>query len=279
MSHMENSKKPTYIFNWIGGLILFSGYVIGSMLIGLLGLLGKLIFAVDFMQRPWFMMLANAIVFCLMIAAFDFIIVRQNTEKKLNFNFSPTNFYTYFLVFPMMLGMMFIGEFITSQIPTTGPFFGDFYEFFENLMAGLTDDPLVMVLTAVIMAPIFEEIIFRGIIQKGLINNGVKPWKAIVFASIVFGLVHGNPWQFVGAAFLGCVLGLVYYKTKSLLLPMLLHGFNNLSSSILILYTKNESFADAFKVSEWMILGIGIVLFSLFYYLFTKKYKVHYSEI
>ena len=179
----------------------------------------------------------------------------------------------------MMLGMMFVGEFFTSQIPTTGPFFGRFYEFFENLMQFMTDDPIVMVITAVIMAPIFEEIIFRGIIQKGLINNGVKPWKAIVFASIIFGLVHGNPWQFVGAVLLGCVLGLVYYKTKSLLLPMFLHAFNNLCSSILIFYTDTESFADAFKVSEWVILGVGIILLSLFYYLFMNKYKVHYSEI
>lgn len=276
---MENSTYPKYIFDWMGGLILFAGYIAGSMFVGVLGLVGKLMFKLDVMQKPWFMMIANAVVFCLMIAAFDFLMVRQKTGKKLNFNFSPTNFYTYLLIFPMMLGMMFVGEFITSQIPTTGPFFGDFYEFFENLMAGLTDDPVVMVITAVIMAPIFEEIIFRGIIQKGMINNGVKPWKAILLASVLFGLIHGNPWQFVGATLLGTVLGLVYYKTKSLLLPMLLHGFNNLCSAILIFYTQKESFAEAFEMQEWMILAIGITLFSVFFYLFTFKNKVRYSEI
>lgn len=276
---MEKSRYPKFIFNWIGGLILLAGYIAGSIIIGFSSTAYKIVFKFDIMQKPWFMMLANAVVFSLVIAFFDFFVVRPSTKMKLNFNFSTTNFYTYLLIFPMMLGMMFVGEFFTSQIPTTGPFFGRFYEFFENLMQFITDDPIVMVITAVIMAPIFEEIIFRGIIQKGLINNGVQPWKAIVFASIIFGLVHGNPWQFVGAVMLGCVLGLVYYKTKSLLLPMLLHGFNNLCSSILIFYTKNESFSDAFKVSEWIILGVGIVLFSLFYYLFMKKYKVHYSEI
>lgn len=276
---MENSKYPKYIFDWIGGLILLAGYIFGSLLVGFVGLAGKFIFKLDFMQKPWFMMFANAVVFCLIIWAFDFLIVRQKTGKKLNFNFSPTNFSTYLLIFPMMLGMMFVGEFITSQIPTTGPFFGDFYEFFENLLAGLTDDPIVMIITAVIMAPIFEEIIFRGIIQKGMINNGVKPWKAILLASVLFGLIHGNPWQFVGATLLGTVLGLVYYKTKSLLLPMLLHGFNNLCSAILIFYTKKESFAEAFEIQEWMILAIGIVLFSVFFYLFTFRNKVRYSEI
>ena len=177
-----------------------------------------------------------------------------------------------------MLGMMFIGEFITSQIPISGPFFGEYYQYFERLMQQMTSDKATLILLAVIMAPIFEEIIFRGIIQKGLINKGVKPWKAILMAAIVFGLVHGNPWQFVGAVLLGSVLGLVYYKTKSLLLPILLHAFNNLCSAMLIFYADTESFAETFKTSEWMILGIGIILFSVFCYLFLNKYKVYYSE-
>jgi len=276
---MENSRYPKFTFTWLGGIILLGGFVVGSMLVGFFNVFWMFVFRENLQYKDWFLMVSNAVVFLTSIAFFDFFVVRPTTKRKLNFNFSPTNFYTYLLIFPMMLGMMFIGEFVTSQIPITGPFFGKYYDFFTDLMSQLTDNPIVMIITAVIMAPIFEEIIFRGIIQKGLINKGVKPWKAIVFASIIFGLVHGNPWQFVGAVLLGCVLGLVYYKTKSLLLPMLLHAFNNLCSSILIFYTKNESFSEAFKVSEWIILSIGIVLFSLFYYLFTTKYKVHYAEI
>ena len=131
---------------------------------------------------------------------------------------------------------------------------------------------------AVIMAPIFEEIIFRGIIQKGLINNGIKPVKAIWISAILFGLVHGNPWQFVGAVLLGYVLGIVYEKTKSLLLPILLHAFNNLTSTLLITFTDTESFSIALKVPEWTIFLAGIILFSTFCYLFLHKNKVIYSE-
>lgn len=276
---MEKSKYPKFTFTWIGGLILFAGFLASLLVIDVFGSIYKIIFREKMMYKDWYLMFANTVMFSLVIAFFDFFVVRLQTKQKLNFNFSPTNFYTYLLIFPMMLGMMFISEFVTDQIPTTGPFFGKYYDFFTDLMNQLTDNPFVMIITAVIMAPIFEEIIFRGIIQKGMINNGIQPWKAIVFASIIFGLVHANPWQFVGAVLLGCVLGLVYYKTKSLLLPMLLHGFNNLCSSILIFYTKNESFSEAFKVSEWIILGVGIVLFSSFCYLFMKKYKVHYSEV
>lgn len=276
---MENSRYPKFTFTWIGGLVLLAGLMVGTMSASFFSTIWKIFFKENLQLRDWFFLFTNAAGFVIAIAFFDFIIVRPTTKKKLNFNFSPTNFYTYLLIFPMMIGMMFIAEFITAQIPTTGPFFGKYYEFFSELMNQITYDPVLMIIMTVIMAPIFEEIIFRGIIQKGLMNKGVEPWKAIIYASIIFGLVHGNPWQFVGAVLLGCVLGLVYYKTKSLLLPMLLHGFNNLCSSLLITYTKNESFSEAFKVSEWIILAVGIVLFSLFCYLFTMKYKVHYSEI
>lgn len=276
---MGNSRYPQFKFTWIGGIILVAGLFVGTMFTSFFITFAKIVFDTNVALKDWFIMFSNAVVFLAAIAFFDFFVVRKTTGKKLNFNFSPTNFHTYLLVFPLMLGMMFIAEFVSAQIPTTGPVFGDLYEYFNRLMEQLTDDPVVMIITAVIMAPIFEEIIFRGIIQKGLMNNGVEPWKSIVIASVIFGLVHGNPWQFVGAVLLGCVLGLVYYKTKSLLLPMLLHGFNNLCSTLLVTYTKNESFAQAFKVPEWTILIIGLVLFSLFYYLFVKKNKVYYSEI
>lgn len=275
---MENSIYPKFTFTWMGGVVLLGGLFMGTMFVSFFNVFWMAVFKENLQLKGWFFMLSNSAGFVTAIAFFDFFIVRPTTKKKLNFNFSSTNFYTYLLIFPLMIGMMLISEFITAQIPVTGPFFGKYYEFFNELMNQLTDDPVVMIITAVILAPIFEEIIFRGIIQKGLINKGVEPWKAILSASVIFGLVHANPWQFVGAVLLGCVLGLVYFKTKSLLLPMLLHGFNNLCSSLLITYTKNESFSEAFKVSEWLLLAIGVVLFSLFYYLFMKKYKVHYSE-
>ena len=274
----ENLSKNKFIFDWIGAIALIGGMLVGSSLISGANVISIYAFHENLQYKDFYLVFANAAGFLGAIFAFDYFIVRVQTGRNLNFNFSPTNFFTYLLIFPMMLGMMFIGEFITSQIPISGPFFGEYYQYFERLMQRMTSDKATLILLAVIMAPIFEEIIFRGIIQKGLINKGVKPWKAILSAAIVFGLVHGNPWQFVGAILLGSVLGLVYYKTKSLLLPILLHAFNNLCSAMLIFYADTESFAETFKISEWMILGIGIILFSVFCYLFLNKYKVHYSE-
>lgn len=274
----QNSLKKNYIFDWKGALALIGGMIIGSSIIAVINVISIFIFKENLQYQDFYLVLANAFGFLGAIFFFDYFICRPQTGQKLNFNFAPTNFVTYLLIFPMMLGMMFIGEFISAQIPVSGPFFGEFYEYFSRMMEKMTKDKGTLILLAVIMAPIFEEIVFRGIIQKGLINKGVKPWPAIIISAIIFGLVHGNPWQFVGAVLLGSILGLVYYKTKSLLLSILLHAFNNLCSAMLIFYGKTESFADNFQISEWTVLGIGILLFGIFFYLFMKKYRVHYSE-
>ena len=274
----NNPIHKKYIFNWKGALALIGGMIIGSSLSAMINVISMFIFKENLQYKDLYLVLTNAFGFIGAIFCFDYFICRPQTGRKLNFNFAPTNFVTYLLIFPMMLGMMFIGEFIAAQIPVSGPVFGDLYGYFSRMMEQMTKDKGTLILLAVIMAPIFEEIVFRGIIQKGLMNKGMKPWSAIIISAVIFGLVHGNPWQFVGAVLLGSVLGLVYYKTKSLLLPILLHAFNNLCSALLIFYGKTESFAENFQISEWLILGFGIILFGIFYYLFMKKYRVHYSE-
>lgn len=268
-----------YVFDGKGALALVAGFIGGTSVIAMVDVISIFLFHINLQYGDFFLVLSNCAGFLGAIFAFDYLICRPSTGKKLNFNFGTTNLLTYFLIFPLMLGMMFISEFVSAQIPITGPFFGEYYDYFTDLMKQISTDPATLILLAVILAPLFEEIIFRGIILKGLLNKGLKPLSAITISSALFGIVHGNPWQFVGAMLLGSVLGLVYYKTKSLLLPILLHAFNNLCSSILILYFKTESFADTFKVPEYILFISGILLFGTFYILFTKKYRVHYNEI
>jgi len=92
------------------------------------------------------------------------------------------------------------------------------------------------VFTAVIMAPILEELIFRGVILDGLLKK-YRATGAIFLSALLFGIVHLNPWQFVGAFLLGLLFGWVYWQTKSLLLTILLHFFNNGLASAQMLFS------------------------------------------
>lgn len=86
-------------------------------------------------------------------------------------------------------------------------------------------------LTLVIAAPIFEELIFRGVILDGLLKR-YSPVKSILISSLLFGIVHLNPWQFITAMGIGAFMGWVYYKTQNLSLCILIHFVNNLFAFI-----------------------------------------------
>lgn len=269
---MHKNLFPTHKLDWLGVISLVAGGFIPAMFASFFGLFLNFGLNIEITTSDYFLVATNLVMWLGAILAFDYVSYRPQTGNKLNFNMSITDGTTLLLIFPMMLGMMLIAEVAVSLIPITGPFWGYLYDSFSKLMESMTNDTATLFLLAVLMAPVFEEIVFRGIIQKGLINKCFRPQKAIWITAILFGLVHMNPWQFVGAVLLGYVLGLVYHKTNSLLLAILLHGFNNLTSTLLIKYSGIESFSEFFNLSEWTILVIGIVLFSISHQMFLKKY-------
>ena len=84
-----------------------------------------------------------------------------------------------------------------------------------------------------LLAPITEELLFRGVFQSGLVRN-YGPAKGILIASICFGIFHLIPWQALGAALIGLLLGLVVYRTGSIFAGMALHAIWNLLPLLLL---------------------------------------------
>lgn len=78
----------------------------------------------------------------------------------------------------------------------------------------------------ILIGPFLEEILFRGIILKGLLRN-YNPTKAIIISAILFGVFHFNLLQSPVAFGIGLILALVYVKTGSLKMCVLIHVINN----------------------------------------------------
>lgn len=159
-------------------------------------------------------------------------------------------------------------EFFTSLIPTDGPL-EILYKIFEESFKMMLNYKLAGFITVCILAPILEEIIFRGIILKGMLNFKVNPIVAIFANGFIFGIAHMNPWQFIGAGFLGAIFGFIYYRTKSLFLPMLLHFLNNaFSFSFMLIYGEMEE--NVFQPNFYLI-GAMMSLGTLALFLLYKK--------
>lgn len=101
---------------------------------------------------------------------------------------------------------------------------------------------LVLLLTsAIIVAPLFEEIVFRGFLHQTMrdVISDKTPWVNICVCSAIFAGIHlsAAQWQTLPALFvLGGMLGWIYEKTGSLWPCIILHaGFNILNIAIVLL--------------------------------------------
>lgn len=105
-------------------------------------------------------------------------------------------------------------------------------EALEQAMKALLNAPLWITLISVsVFAPFFEEWLCRGMILRGLLSR-TSPFIAITVSAAFFAIIHMNPWQAIPAFILGLLFGLVYYKTGSLKLTMLMHCVNNTMAAI-----------------------------------------------
>ncbi len=74
-----------------------------------------------------------------------------------------------------------------------------------------------------------EEMLFRGLLQ-GSLSKVLSPWAAIQVVSIQFGLMHLG-WRSVPEVLFayatGLLMGFMFWKSESLMMPILLHGAGN----------------------------------------------------
>lgn len=101
-----------------------------------------------------------------------------------------------------------------------------------------TDDLSILVslaISAVIVAPIVEEVIFRGYlypVAKKFTGIGI----ATLFSGLLFGVIHYNFLGLPILAVMGVALAIIYEKTGSLWAPIACHAcFNGVSVGLIIL--------------------------------------------
>ena len=128
----------------------------------------------------------------------------------------------------------------------------------------LNKPDVIIVVTTVILAPIFEELTFRYLALNKLRRFGDK--TAIIFTAVLFGLFHMNFEQGIYATAIGLVLGYVACKTGRIRYTILLHAMINFTSGILPLLVDelNSPIGTlVYTIGYFAFILIGIILFIL----------------
>lgn len=179
-------------------------------------------------------------------------IINYKNNVKLIYNFKPFNikFLLFLILIVWMLQTLIFIPLNNCFIFKQDYYFNWFYFF-----------------GAIIIAPIFEEIIFRNILLNSLLNK-YNSKKSIIISACLFGLIHGNFFQIIFSTIMGLLFGMVYVKNKNIAYTIVLHFCNNMFVFIinfLIYKFLNTPFFN-------MVIVLNIIISFLLLQNFNKRY-------
>jgi membrane protease YdiL (CAAX protease family) len=141
------------------------------------------------------------------------------------------------------------------------------------------------ILTTVVMAPVFEEMLFRGLILESIRQKRNSTY-AVMVSALMFGLVHAPILpQMLNAFVMGVMLGYVYVLTGSLVSVIIIHAVNNALSYLVMEITGNQQVELRDMIGNdllyWIIFGVSVVVFvgiMVWMALLTTKKRQQESE-
>ncbi|GEM_PF-138385 len=128
------------------------------------------------------------------------------------------------------------------------------FKFTSVFSAGL------LLLAAVIGAGFCEEMLLRGLFQNAL-ETRLRAFHAILLSSAVFALIHLNPWGGLQIFFIAVALGVVAWRTNSIIPTIIMHGLNNLV--FIIMANMDETALGWYATKESVhapVILIGVIL-------------------
>ncbi len=140
--------------------------------------------------------------------------------------------------------------------------------------------PALAVFLVAVIPAVCEEFFCRGFLVK-CFSRIKKEWVLIAIIGAVFGVLHLDAYTFVPTALTGALLCFIAIRTKSLILPMILHFGNNALAVVLAYTSAKESASEAVDLLAFSLpqsigmsilyIGFGLLPFVIGYKMFVGK--------
>ena len=104
---------------------------------------------------------------------------------------------------------------------------------FSDLLGSL-DQPTFLLITGIVFAPLFEEMVFRGFLFAGLRQKMRWGWAALI-SSAIFGAGHLSLAAFIPTFALGLLFTYLYQRSNSIWPGIILHTLINSTSLCLLM--------------------------------------------
>lgn len=178
-----------------------------------------------------------------------------NSEKKLS-AFSKIK-----LVFIAVL-IIFVLQIILSVFlyPKLGLDY-DVTDMFDTNYNSSALSKFILIFALAVIPAIFEELFFR----KALIDFTLPYGKtfALLFSSLLFGLIHMNLSQGIFAFIVGLIFGTIYLYTNNIKIPMLIHFINNGFAAITMVIPESTAILLTLILMVLLITGFVFLILTL----------------
>lgn len=174
---------------------------------------------------------------------------KENIFERISFKKISLKEFILILFITVTLSM-----FIMCLIPILTSIFPQYNEVSQEISKDVQSP--IMIINALILAPIFEEVLFRGLVFREL-QKHTNIIASVITQGIIFGAFHLNIVQGIYTCLLGIVMAVVYNWTNSIFAAMTMHiGFNFLGTMVL------PYLFSGLGVSLLIIVGISFTFFT-----------------
>jgi len=187
------------------------------------------------------------------------IVILTKTKASEVFPFRLPSIREFFTSVGMYVGVMLLSAALTMLLTQILPNYTDRDAPIHEMVR--TMHPMVAILLVAVQPALCEEFFCRGFLVATL-KKCKKDWVVILLTAVIFGVLHLDVVASFSAALLGGLLAYLAIRTRSLLLPILFHFFNNALSVVLAYGTSDTQATET--VESLSVLGtVGLVLFYL----------------
>jgi sodium transport system permease protein len=140
------------------------------------------------------------------------------------------------------------------------PFPKELLDYLQKLSQEIYSRPFWQSLALIALLPAFcEETTFRGVLFAGLLNRK-KPWMAMFFTALIFGIFHLSLHRFPGVFLIGLAACFVVWISGSIFTGMLLHALCNGFVSWISVYPQYDFLGIAAeKPSFYALMGVILI--------------------
>ena len=197
------------------------------------------------------------------LSAFSF---QTEAEKSYHRKLSIKEFCMFFL---LMFPAGTVGQFIGNAISALTKLIFGISIANSTISSIIIMKPWQILVSAVIIAPIFEELLYRYAVIGYCKRYG--EWNAIIVSGLIFGLIHANIYQFFYALFLGMLFGYVYIYTNRIIYTIILHVLFNFFGSFVVALLPANDHSIPVIMYDVVKYGFAVAGFVIFIYLVVKE--------